>query len=134
MSSSQSTLSSFNPHAVHPFTAGTSQPSSHHHPARTPNPSSHTSQTQNIPTYNSTASSSQQPVYGSSTTSTSVQSPQPHIPFKHPTFSQAIFTPFRFESSSPELRDILVKKGNASAWPTKTNGTQGAKSGSNGKK
>lgn len=123
MSSSQSILSSFNPHAVHPFTAaGTSQSPAHHHPARTPKPSSHPSQAQTI-TYNSTAS--QQPPH-TSPTQTTVQSPQPRPASKHPPSSQPIFTPFRLERSSPELRDILVKK-HAPAWPVKaTNGTQPA--------
>ena len=122
-------LSSFNPHAVHPFTAGSPNSSPHlHHisSARIPKPSLPTSQPQ------STASvplvSSLPPQTTTHFPAMPVFSPQPRPASNHrdATTSQPIFIPFKLERSSPELSDILVKK-TTSLWHVKpTDKSQGA--------
>ncbi|KAF8579500.1 hypothetical protein K439DRAFT_1637983 [Ramaria rubella] len=112
MSNSQSIPSSFNPHAIHPFTAGASPPSSQLHPStgRAPAPPQ---------------TGQKKSTYGSATPNMAfpaVQSPQPRPASKWPpqtTGSQPIFTPFKLERPSPELPDVLAKKKNGASWPAK---------------
>lgn len=109
-------LSSFDPFALHPFTAGTSQtsPSTQRPPH---SPSSYDSSAAKKPSVAKAIPSSHPPV-------PVIQSPQPQLASgispPSSSASQPIFTPFKLDRASPELSDVLAKKKKSPAfWPAK---------------
>ncbi|KAF8528219.1 hypothetical protein BU17DRAFT_81479 [Hysterangium stoloniferum] len=105
---------SFDPHGIYHFTAGAATPyRGQSNAAYMPISSSPTSsQTSSRP-----SGSPQQASATSVPTQAHIHSPQPRgTGYPAQASGKPIFTPFRLERSSPELSDVLTKKG-ASVWP-----------------
>ena len=106
------TLASFNPHAIHPFTNNNAV-------KRYPPPALPSKYPQPIPSSvhrytTGTPAHMQAPRQPSSTPNT-IHSPEPRRPIglvksQQPSNQRYIFTPFQQDRSSPELEEILLRK------------------------
>ncbi|KIJ30296.1 hypothetical protein M422DRAFT_67642 [Sphaerobolus stellatus SS14] len=129
--SSQTIPSSFNPHAVHPFTAGAASAPRHQPSASIAIPSPHTTSPHRAPPRPATSSIPSQVAQSHASQAYPQMQPQSRSGRQYPSQqAQPVFTPFRPErSSSPDLKDVLSKKKNASAWPAQPTYTGGQSSG-----